>query len=249
MTLPTITMDMAIMDKLRAITGLCALLLSLPAAAHMEDDPLLTMFNVDELEIRDAEGDPLSWDIEGWAGKDLHKFYLQTEGERGDAGTESAEIRALYHRAVAPYWDLQLGLRHDAQPGTSSGPARDWAVIGWRGLAPYWFEIDTALFLGEDSRSALRIEAEYEILFTRQWVLSPEIEINLYGRDDPELGIGSGLADIEAGLRLRYEIRRQLAPYLGIHWEKLYGETADFAAAAGEDTADSEFVLGIKAWF
>jgi copper resistance protein B len=241
----TITTDTAIMDRPAAITGLCLLLGSLSAAAHMEDDPLLAMFSIDELEIHDADRGPLSWDIDGWMGKDLHKFHLQTEGERTDAGTERVEIRALYNHAVAPYWDLQLGLRHDAQPG----PARDWLVIGWRGLAPYWFEVDANLFLGEDSRSALRLEAEYEILFTRRWILSPEIEINLHGKDDPALGIGAGLSNIEAGLRLRYEIRREIAPYLGVTWEKNYGRTADFAQAAGEDSRDSELVFGIKAWF
>jgi copper resistance protein B len=245
MTLTTITMDTASMDRLRPIIGVCALLLSLPAAAHMEDDPLLAMFSIHELEIHDTGQDPLSWDVAGWMGKDRHKFYLQTEGERTDEGTENAEIRALYSRAVAPYWDLQLGLRRDAEPG----PARDWAVIGWHGLAPYWFEIDARLFLGENGRSALRLEAEYEILFTQRWILSPEVEFNFHGKDDAELGIGPGLSNIEAGLRLRYEIKRQLAPYLGLAWEKVYGSTAEFARAAGEDAADSELVLGIKAWY
>lgn len=244
----TIT-GMAIMDKLPAIFGLCALLLPFPAAAHMEDDPLLFTLRADRLEISDADGEPLSWELETWLGKDLHKFRFDTEGERSDAGTESAEVQALYSRAVAPYWDMQLGLRHDLEPGNRSGSGRDWAVIGWRGLAPYWFEIDSSLFIGEDSRTALRVEAEYEIILTQRLILTPEIEFNFYGRDDPELGIGSGLSNIEAGLRLRYEIRRQFAPYVGINREKIYGETADFARAAGEDSADSELAMGLKFWF
>jgi copper resistance protein B len=233
------------MDRLKPVVALCALLFSLPVVAHMEDDPLLFMLNLDELEIHDAAGDPLSWNIASWVGKDLRKFRLETEGEQGDEGTENIEVRALYSRAVAAYWDFQLGLRHDPEPG----PARDWAVIGWRGLAPYWFEIDTALFIGEDSRSALRLEVEYEILFTQRLVLSPEIEFNFHGKDDPELGIGSGLSDIEAGLRLRYEIRPEFAPYIGVNREKVYGGTEDLARAAGEDTVSSGLVFGIKAWF
>jgi copper resistance protein B len=240
---------MATMDRLKAIGGICALLLSLPAAAHMEDDPLLFTLNIDELEIHDADTDPLSWDIAAWLGKDLHKFRLQTEGERSDAGTESAEVQALYSRAVAPYWDIQLGLRHDPRLGYRSSPARDWAVVGWRGLAPYWFEIDTAFFIGEDSRTALRLKAEYEMLITQKLILSPEVEFNFYGKDDPELGIGSGLSAIEAGLRLRYEIRPEFAPYIGVDWERFYGGTEDFARTAGEAADESELILGIKAWF
>jgi copper resistance protein B len=237
--------NITIMDKLKTIGALCALLLSFPAAAHMEDDPLLFMLNINELEIHDAEGDPLSWDIASWVGKDLHKFRLQTEGEQGDNGTESAEVQVLYSRAVAAYWDFQLGLRHDQEPG----PARDWAVIGWRGLAPYWFEINTVLFIGEDGRSALRFETEYEVPITRRLILNPEVEINFYGKEDPELGIGSGLSDVEAGLRLRYEIRPEFAPYIGVNWERVYGGSEDFARVAGEDAKGSELVFGIKAWF
>lgn len=245
----TIIMDTAIMDKQRLISGLCVLLLSLPAAAHMEDDPLLFMLNADELEWSDAGDNPMSWDIEAWLGRDLHKFRLRSEGERTDAGTDSLETQALYSRAVAPYWDLQLGLRRDTEPGNGSGPGRDWAVFGLEGVAPYWFEIGAALFLGEDNRSALRLEAEYEILFTQRLILAPEIELNFYGKDDPELGIGSGLSEAEAGLRLRYEIRREFAPYIGFKREKLYGETADIAKAAAEDIARSEWVAGLRFWF
>lgn len=245
----TITTDTAIMDKLRGISGLCALLLSLPAAAHMEDDPLLFMFSIDELEAHDADNDPASWDIEAWLGRDLNKFRLRSEGERADGTTESMETQALYSRAVAPYWDLQLGLRRDAEPGNGSGPGRDWAVLGIEGVAPYYFEIGAALFIGEDNRSALRLEAEYEILITQKLILVPEIEFNFYGEDDPELGIGSGLSNMEAGLRLRYEIRRQFAPYLGFSEEKAFGGTADFARAAGDDIDHGAWVAGVRLWF
>ncbi|HEY3486659.1 MAG TPA: copper resistance protein B [Gammaproteobacteria bacterium] len=227
------------MTKLKAISALYLLLLSFSVAAddmHMEDDPLLFMFSINELERHDADGNPLSWNAEAWLGKDLNKFRLKTEGERINDKTESAEVQALYSHAIAPYWDLQLGARNELHPDTG----HEWAVIGLQGLAPYWFEINAALFIGEDNRTALRFEAEYEILFTQKLILSPEIELNFYSKDDPELGIGSGLSEIDASLRLRYEIRRELAPYIGINWARVY-------EMAG-DTEDSKFVLGFKMW-
>jgi copper resistance protein B len=133
-------------------------------------------------------------------------------------------------------------VRADLQPD----PQRNWAVIGLQGTAPYYFEIDTALFIGEDGRSALRFEAEYELLFTQKLILSPQIEFNLYGKDDPELGIGSGLAQAEAGLRLRYELRREFAPYVGLHREKVFGQTADFRA---DESTHTRWLIGLQAWF
>ena len=125
----------------------------------------------------------------------------------------------------------------------------DRAVVGVKGLAPYLFEVDAALFVGESGRTAARLEAEYELMLTQRWVLSPEIELNLLGKSDPERGVGSGLTDIGVGLRLRYEIRREFAPYIGINWSKLTADTADFAREEGEKTEDGQFVVGVRAWF
>ncbi len=122
-------------------------------------------------------------------------------------------------------------------------------AIGFKGLAPYFFDIDAAAFIGESGRVALRFEAEYELLITQRLILTPDIEINLYGQNDPEVGIGSGLSDIEAGLRLRYEIRRQFAPYIGVNWTRLFGNTADFARIAGEKSSETQLVIGLRAWF
>lgn len=216
------------------------------AYAAGADDPLLTMIQVDQLEKRDASsGEPLVWDIQGWAGYDLKKIRFKTEGERTGGETESAELQLLYSQAIASYWDIQAGVRHDFYPR----PEQDWAVIGVQGIAPYYFEIDASFFWGESGQTSLRLEAEYELLLTQQWILSPEIEINIYGKDDEERDIGSGLAELEAGLRLRYEVRREFAPYVGINWEKLFGNTADLSRAEGEDTDDLQFVLGIRGWF
>jgi copper resistance protein B len=215
-------------------------------AGGMEDDPLLYKVMIDQLEVRNTNGsDPFVWDAQAWVGKDLHKLWFKTEGERVDGETEETELQALYSRAIAPFWDFQVGWRREFQPGSN----RDWLAIGFEGLAPYLFEVDAALFIGESGRTAARLEAEYEFLFTQRLILTPEVELNFHGKDDPGRGIGSGLSDTEAGLRLRYEIKREIAPYVGINWTKQFGDTADFARQAGEDVSDTQYLVGIRAWF
>jgi copper resistance protein B len=210
------------------------------------DDPVLTMVQVDRLEFRNGEDGNFGFlEGQGWVGQDLDKLWFKTEAERADGETEEAELQALYSRAVAPNWDLQLGLRKDFRPE----PSRNWAVIGAQGLAPYFFEINTALFIGENGRTAVRLEAEYELLLTQRLILTPQVEANFYGQNDRDLGVGSGLSDMEAGLRLRYEIRREFAPYIGVNWNKSFGNTADFARAEGESSDDFQWVIGLRAWF
>ena len=216
------------------------------ARADMEDDPLLLTVILDQLEMRDVGGDDvLSWDGQGWLGRDLHKIWIKTDGERTGGTTDEAELQFLYSKAIARYWDFQLVVRHDFKPS----PSRSWAAIGFKGLAPYFFDIDAAAFIGESGRTALRFEAEYELLFTQRLILTPDIEINLYGQNDPDAGIGAGLSDLEAGLRLRYEIRREFAPYIGVNWSRLFGNTADFARIAGDKTSETQLVIGLRAWF
>ena len=213
--------------------------------AKMEDDPVLTKFMLEQLEIHDADGDnPVTWEAEAWIGKDLNKFWLKTEGERVNGENEELEVQALYSRAIAPYWDVQVGVRKDFEP-----VSREWGVIGLKGLAPYYFETDLALFAGDNGRTAARIQSEYEMMLTQKTVLSPEIELNFYGKDDPEAGIGSGLSDVSVGLRLRHEFKREFAPYIGVEWSKKFGGTADHARADGEEVSDTQFVAGIRAWF
>ena len=221
------------------------LALSGTAFAAGEDDPLLFKVMIDQLEWRDTNGDPLVWDADAWVGKDLNKLWVKTEGEHTDGETEEAEVQLLYSRAVAPYWDLQAGWRHDVKPE----PTRDWFAIGFKGLAPYWFEVDAALFAGGNGQLAARLDAEYELMLTQRWVLTPEIELDLHGKDDRETGVGSGLSDMELGLRLRYEVRREFAPYIGVNWEKKFGKSADFAEEEGEATDDVQFVAGVRVWF
>lgn len=233
-------------NSVKKALAFAVIVLPFQAEAGGKDDPLLTMITVDQLEKRDASsGNPLAWEIQGWAGYDLNKFVFKTEGERSSGETEKAELQLLYGKAIAPFWDIQFGIRHDFYPK----PTQDWAVVALQGVAPYYFETEASLFIGEDGQTGLRFESEYELMLTQQWVLSPGIELNLHGKNDEAREIGSGLSNIEAGLRLRYEIKREFAPYIGINWEKKFGKTADYAREEGEDTSDTQFVIGVRAWF
>ncbi len=217
-----------------------------PAHAGGRDDPLLTMVKIDQLELREADGaNPWVLEADAWIGHDLNKAWFKVDAEYVDGEMEEAELQALYSRAIAPYWDVQVGWRHDFKPT----PERDWLAVAFKGLAPYFFEVDASAFVGESGQLAARLQAEYEFMFTQRLVLSPEAEVNLYSKDDPEHGTGSGLSDLQAGLRLRYEIRREFAPYVGVNWVKLFGDTADFARDEGASTSDVQWVAGVRAWF
>ena len=231
----------------KLLIALFSFSLSISAVAGgMEDDPLIAKVMIGQFETRMTGGsDPAVLEAQGWIGKDLQKFWFKTDVERVGGETEEAEVQALYSRAIAPFWDFQAGWRHDSQPG----PNRDWAVIGVQGLAPYFFEVDAATFIGGNGQIAARLEAEYEMLFTQRLILTPEIEVNVYSKDDTATGVGSGLSDLELGLRLRYEIRREFAPYIGVNWTKQFGDTADFARKAGEEVSDTQFLVGIRAWY
>ncbi len=234
------------MIKKLSITMAVLLTTGVQAAGMGADDPLVYRVMIDKLEIRSTDGpNPLVLDADAWVGYDLNKFWFKTEVERVDGETEEAEVQFLYSRAIAPFWDFQTGWRRDIKPE----PERDFLALGFKGLAPYLFEVDAGIFIGESGQVGARLDAEYEYLFTQKLILSPEIELNLYGKDDEEVGIGSGLSNMELGLRLRYEIRREFGPYLGVNWTKQFGETADFSRDDGEDTSDVQFVVGLRAWF
>ena len=205
------------------------------------------MVMAEQLEWRDLdEGDGASWDINSWIGSDLNKVSLASEGERDGEGTESAETRLAWQRAVAPYWDLQLGWRRDWQP---DDPNRDWAMAAMTGTAPYFVETSVQLFIGGDTRTQLRMEFEKEILLTQRLELVPSLELNAFGRSDEAQEVDHGLAKVEAGLRLHYAIIRQIAPYIGVHHERLTGGTADLAEADGHEVRDTVFTAGLRLWY
>lgn len=212
---------------------------------EMEDDAPFSMVLLDQLEWRQVdEADTQAWEGEAWYGTDYNKLWLDTEGDRVPGQTQG-RVELLWDRIIRRWWSLQTGVREDFGPG----PSRTWADFGIQGLAPYFFEIDASVYVGEQGRTAFRFSGEYDMLITQRLILQPELEINAYGKDDPENGIGSGLSDVEIGLRLRYEIRREFAPYIGVHWELQFGETADLARAEGEDVNDLILVAGVRAWF
>ena len=231
------------------LPGLAAVLAAgLPLSAHAmaEDDPLLYLFKADQFEVRKGdEEDAAAFEGHFWVGKDLNKIWIKSEIEADEDETESAEWQLLYSRAIDPNWDFQIGFRADVEPE----PERNWLAIGFLGVAPYWFEVDAALFVEEEEQVNLRLEAEYELMLTQKWVLAPEIEINWYGEDDDELAIAAGLAEVEAGIRLRYEIRREFAPYIGVNYESLLGDTRDLARDNDAETSDTQLVAGVRFWF
>jgi copper resistance protein B len=206
------------------------------------------MILADRFEYQSGEGSPaLLLEGQGWWGTDENRLWIKSEIDYDlDAGSfEEAELQALWSRPIARYFDVQAGVRHDFEPG----PSRTYAVAGIQGLAPYWFEVDGAVFLSEEGDLSARFEAEYEFLLTQRLVLQPRTELNFAAEDAPELETGAGLSTAELGLRLRYEFDRQFAPYVGVNWKASTGETADFARARGEDTETISFVTGIRLWF
>ena len=203
-------------------------------------------FQADRAEYRAREGkDGYLWDVQGYYGGDLDKFWFKSEGE-GSFGEkpEAAEVQGLWSHAIGPWWDLQVGARQDL-----AGPERTYAVVGVQGLAPYLFEVDTAAFLSTKGDLTARIEAELDQRITQRLILQPRVELNLSAQDIPELGIGAGLDTAEVGLRLRYEFAREFAPYLGIEQEWKLGGSADYARLLGEGTSATNFVIGVRFWF
>jgi len=212
----------------------------------MADNASLGMLLIDQLEAfhgRDANGQ--SWEAEGWYGNDENKLWVRTEGERSRGKLEDGDLEAFWNHNIATYWSTQLGARQDL----GEGPKRTWAAFGVQGLAPYWFEVEATGYVGASGRTAARLRADYEMLFTQRLILQPEAEINLYGKNDPQRRIGSGVSDVQFGLRLRYEIRRQFAPYIGVNWVRRIGTTADYARQDHQPILDRQIVAGVRIWF
>lgn len=201
---------------------------------------------LDLLEARLGSGGGYEWEGEAWYGSDHHRLVLKSEGEGAwDGGVEDAEIQALYSRPIGVYTDLQVGIRHDFEPG----PQRTYATLGVESLLPGWFEAEGALFLSDKGELLARVEGSYDFRLAQRLVVQPRAELNFASEDIPSRGIGSGLSDAELGLRVRYEIKREFAPYIGVVWTRKVGDTARFARAEGEDVEDTRVVLGLRAWF
>jgi copper resistance protein B len=202
------------------------------------------LVDVAEARLRDGP-DGYGWEAEAFFGGDIHRFVLKSEGEgaRGH-GVEAAEVQALYSKAVAPYFDLQAGVRHDFEP-----KGRTYLTVGTEGMFPYWFDVEAAAFLSTKGEVMARVEGSMDFRLTQRLILRPQAELSFAAQDTRATGIGSGLSSAELGLRLRYEIRREFAPYVGVTYERLFGRTADYARAEGEDRDAASLVVGVRAWF
>lgn len=210
---------------------------------HGSDSSIHGYLLFDQLEIRNGDDErPLAWYIKGWMGTDLNRVWLRSDGEVVASQAESASVELLYGRSISAWWDVVLGLRHDFRPGES----QSFGAIGLQGLAPQRVDLAATAYIGRDGQGALRLTAEYELLLTNRLMLQPHVELDVYGETDASRGIGSGISSVNAGLRLRYEITRQFAPYVGLNWERVFGKTADLAS---DGVSELRGVAGIRMWF
>jgi copper resistance protein B len=213
---------------------------------HMDDNPWQATVLFDQLEWQDAEeGGALAWDVDAWAGNDDQRLLLRAEGERVDGETGENRLELLWWQPVTRRWNVVAGLRQDFEPG----PARTFAALGVQGLAPGWVHVEATAYLGERGQSGMALKAGPDLLLTNRLFLAPLVELEAWGRDDVANGIGSGLARVTLGLRLRYEIRRKFAPYVGVEWAGKVGDSADLARQADESVRDARWLAGVRAWF
>ena len=207
---------------------------------------------VDQFEHRFQNGkNVLRWDTEGWFGGDYNRIWLRSEGEqrvRKGSGGE-AEWQLLYSRLISPFWEVQAGFRHQRVYGPGPDHSRSFFALGAEGLAPYWFELEPSLFISDRGDVSARIAATYDVLFTNRLILQPRFEINAAAQDVKKFGIGAGVNNVELGARLRYEIRREVAPYIGLSWVRQVGETAGIARREREPVDNFSVVLGVRLWF
>jgi copper resistance protein B len=202
---------------------------------------------LDQAEGRIGGGQNASrWDGQAWIGTDYNKLWLKSEGfALGKGRVDDGRHELLYDRAITTFVDLQAGVRTDWDSGTG----RTWAALGVQGLAPLFFNYEATAYLSDRGHAALRLAASYDLLLTQRLILQPEIEMNFYSKADPGRRVGSGLSDIDAGIRLRYEISRKLAPYIGVAYAGRFGQTAHFARQEGEGAGAVQFVFGVRSWF
>jgi copper resistance protein B len=212
-------------------------------AAH--DNAVHSYVLFDQFEWHAGDGhEGLLWDTKGWIGRDVDRLWFRTEGRAEDGQLDDAQAHVLYGRAVSRWWDLVAGVRQDVRPG----PQATWAAIGVQGLAPYWFEIEATAYVGASGRTHFRFEGEYDLLLTNRLVLQPLLEVEVFGKSDPRRGIGRGVSTAEWGARLRYEVRREFAPYVGLTWDRKFFGTADAARARGDRTSGLRLAVGVRWW-
>jgi copper resistance protein B len=216
-------------------------------AMQMNDQATRGMLLFDRLEhTRSTDGDMATrWETDAWWGDDIDKLWLRSEGEKGGNDTWDARAELLWSHAFSTFWDWRLGARDDF----GGGPSRQWAAFGVQGLAPYWFDLDATFYAGLQGRTAARLEASYDLRFTQRLILTPDLELNLYGKGDPRRDVHAGFSDGELGLRLRYEFSRRFAPYLGVNWS-YRNDSQPFRSMPnrGEPAHELSWLLGVRFW-
>ena len=241
------------------VLGLLFLALPRPAVAQgMGLEQLLEMMDwgketyvlVEALEyVPDAPERPVSYDLLGWAGGASKRLWAKAEGEHGTrAGHGATELQLLYGQLITPWWDGQVGVKVDVAYGGGDTRARTSLALGIQGLAPGWFEVDPTLYVSQHGDVSASLKASYDLLLTQRLIVQPELETSVAIQDVPEFGVGSGVNDLELGLRMRYEMIREVAPYIGLTWSNRFGGTADLARATGEPVRDLQFVAGLRLW-
>jgi copper resistance protein B len=217
-----------------------------PQQHSTHDDSLNYYALFDQLEWHTGDHHTgVNWDVKGWVGKDKDRFWYRTEGLREDGTISNAHAHLLYGRMVGRWWDFVAGVRQDSRPGDP----QTWASIGVQGLAPYWIEVEATAYVGAGGRNHYRLELEHELRITNRLFLQPQLETEIYGKADPEHEFGAGLATLDTGLRLRYEFKREFAPYLGAVWYRKVGGTAELSEAAGHNIGGWRVAAGLRTWF
>jgi copper resistance protein B len=215
------------------------------AVMGMDDTQRFAGLLVDQLEWRDgADGRSGAWDAEGWYGNDRDKLWISTEGEQSLA-TARGRVELSWDRVLSRWWNLQAGARYDLGPG----PGKGWAALGVRGLAPYWIDVEATMYVGAAGNVAARLKAESDLLLTQRLILQPELELNAYAQADHALEQAAGLPSLQSGLRLRYEIRREFAPYLGVAWVRRVGAGAPPPRTAQDWPDGWQWLAGVRLWF
>lgn len=205
---------------------------------------------VDEFEYAPGlEERPILIGAQAWYGGDYHRLWLKFEGDASTLETDvELQAQALFSRLISPWWDLQAGVRIDHE-WSDGGRTRPHLVLALQGLAPYWFEVETSVFLDVDGNVSAAFAAAYDLLLTQTLILEPEIELGVSVQDVPDWSIGAGLHDFELAGRLRYEVRREFAPYIGLVWQRTFGDSADLRRGGGLPVRDGSFVFGVRAWY
>ncbi len=237
--------------RLRGVAFLAALIAPLASASAQETDFIFYSLNFEQFEYRagvDESDDALAWTGDAFVGNDEWKLRLLSEGEYAPKQEvfETLETQLVVQRLATDFFDIKAGVRYDAPVG----PNRWYAVVGAHGLAPQWFEVDADLFLSERGDVSARLDVDYELLLTNRLILTPTAEINLAFGSDPAIGVRNGLVSSEVGLRLSYDlIDRAVSPYVGVHYERKFGGTADLAREEGENVDALFLVAGLKMLF